>query len=62
MNIPKTNNVDWLVHLTFINLSCLPACVDKRNNCPGWARRGYCKGKYQKFMEANCKKSCKMCG
>ena len=23
MNIPKTNNVDWLVHLTFINLSCL---------------------------------------
>ena len=36
--------------------------MDKDNNCPGWARRGYCKGKYEQWMKENCMKSCNLCG
>ena len=34
--------------------------MDKDKNCPGWARRGYCKGKYEEWMKKNCMKSCNL--
>ncbi|XP_068716593.1 transmembrane protease serine 9-like isoform X3 [Montipora foliosa] len=37
-------------------------CQDKRSSCNRWANSGYCKGKYERFMTANCPKSCKLCG
>ena len=36
-------------------------CEDKDRRCPGWKQRGYCKGKYEKYMKSNCQKSCGYC-
>jgi len=38
------------------------ACVDRKPECSSWAKSGYCTGKYEKYMRANCQKSCKFCG
>lgn len=40
----------------------LAGCADKVKGCPVWARKGYCKGRYEKYMKENCEKSCKLCG
>ena len=36
-------------------------CGDKDRRCPDWKQRGYCKGKYEKYMKSNCQKSCGYC-
>jgi len=37
-------------------------CLDLNSKCSAWARAGNCsKKKYRKYMEKNCKKSCKKC-
>lgn len=39
------------------------ACVDKNSKCASWAGRGFCKGRYERYMRANCAKSCNVnCG
>ena len=37
-------------------------CEDKNQYCPDWARKGYCKGQHEDYMEENCEKSCNKCG
>lgn len=32
-----------------------------QSSCRGWADRGFCKGKYGRFMQRYCKKSCALC-
>ncbi|CAH3146706.1 unnamed protein product [Porites evermanni] len=36
-------------------------CDDKNVSCPNWAKKGYCKGRYERWMSTNCPKSCKKC-
>jgi len=37
------------------------SCRDQHRNCQAWRQRGYCQGRYQVYMSANCKKSCGIC-
>ena len=37
------------------------SCVDTNPKCPGWARRGYCTGRHEAYMQAKCKESCSAC-
>jgi len=40
-----------------------PACADKNYQCPTWRLRGWCKNIFKKrFMEKNCRQSCRKCG
>ena len=66
---PKTRNC----YFFFFNLSLLfpyyyyyyffiSACEDKYSSCALWANKGYCTGRYEYFMKANCAKTCKQCG
>ena len=37
------------------------SCKDKNSSCGKWAKRGFCTGTYETYMNANCKKSCNVC-
>ena len=36
-------------------------CEDKNSRCSEWAQKGYCRGRYGRWMSTNCPKSCKKC-
>mmetsp|Transcript_9333 Transcript_9333/g.21964 ORF Transcript_9333/g.21964 Transcript_9333/m.21964 type:complete len:481 (-) Transcript_9333:83-1525(-) len=36
-------------------------CADLNQHCKSWEGHGYCKGRYQSYMEANCPHSCGKC-
>lgn len=36
-------------------------CEDINQYCPRWATAGYCTGKYEVYMAANCQLSCDLC-
>ena len=43
---------------------CTPSgsCKNDKNDCDGWAKKGYCKSsKYKQFMGLRCKKACGLC-
>ena len=49
---------DWLIY----SFAFAGNCNDLKSSCPYWAKKGYCQGQYETYMNTYCKKSCNKCG
>ncbi|GFO03134.1 metalloendopeptidase [Plakobranchus ocellatus] len=38
-----------------------PPCENEQEHCDYWRSQGYCRGRYERYMKDNCKKSCGYC-